>query len=80
MEHSATVHRVADIERLLSIGLTPITDNAAALAELGFTRRYPEACNGYEASVYERFVDRGFRRRNRQKRSVLVNERALLRR
>jgi hypothetical protein len=68
---STTVHTAAEIERMLSLGLSPITDNVQALTELGFERSFPQAKNGgYEASVYERFVERG-NRRNKAQRAFL---------
>ena len=77
----ATVHTSADIERMLSLGLAPITDNAEALFELGFERCFPEARRGgYEASVYERSIDQGYResvrgsRRVKAQRAFLVLE------
>jgi hypothetical protein len=68
---NTTVHTAAEIERMLSLGLSPITDNVQALAELGFERSFPQAKRGgYEASVYERFVEHG-NRRNKAQRAFL---------
>ncbi len=39
---------------MLAHGSAPITDNVEALIELGFTRSYPTAQRGYEATVWER--------------------------
>jgi len=51
---SAIVHSAAEIAALLQLGLTPITDNAEALAQLGFERAYPHLDAGYESTVWER--------------------------
>jgi hypothetical protein len=75
---NAMVHTPEQIQRLLAIGLSPITDNADALAQLGFERSYPNARSGYEATVYERSVDRGYRETDRGLRRVMVCERAYL--
>jgi hypothetical protein len=69
---SATVHDLGDIRRLLAQGLSPITDNAEALAELGFERSYPRASTGYEATVWQRSVDRGYRETSRGLRRVMA--------
>ena len=72
----ATVHTSADIERMLSLGLSPITDNAQALIELGFARSYPQAkVGGYEASIYERKIesDRHVRRPRPQRAFLIVD-------
>ncbi len=70
----ATVHTTADIERMLSLGLSPITDNAQALTELGFERCHPHAkVGGYEASIYERSTAADTRaRRARPQRAFLI--------
>ncbi len=70
----ATVHTSADIERMLSLGLSPITDNAQALMELGFERCHPQAkVGGYEASIYERpVVEERNARRPRPQRAFLI--------
>jgi len=72
----ATVHTSADIERMLSLGLSPITDNAQALSELGFERSHPNAkVGGYEASIYEReIVAERSARRPRPQRAFLIVE------
>ncbi|MGH7727827.1 MAG: hypothetical protein ACREM2_03385 [Vulcanimicrobiaceae bacterium] len=57
MLRSARVTSKEAIETLLRHGLSPITDNRAALAELGFSRAYPRASDGFEASIWERSVD-----------------------
>jgi hypothetical protein len=75
---NAMVHSPEEIQRLLSIGLSPITDNPDALYELGFQRSYPQARSGYESTVYERSVDRGYRETDRGLRRVMVCERAYL--
>jgi hypothetical protein len=75
---SATVHDLGDIRRLLAHGLSPITDNAEALCELGFVRSYPQASVGYEATVWERSIDRGYRETSHGLRRVMACERAFL--
>jgi len=75
---NATVHAPEDIRRLLSLGLAPITDNAEALEQLGFERSYPNAHGGYDATIYERSVDRGYRPTKGGLRRVMVCERAFL--
>lgn len=72
----AIVHSTADIENLLHRGLTPITDNRAALLELGFQRAYPQIVRGYDATIWERAVDAATRARDGQR--MLVRQRALL--
>ena len=57
----STVQRKEDIERMLAHGLAPITDNADALVELGFSRSYPTARSGYESTIWERSIDLGYR-------------------
>jgi hypothetical protein len=74
----ATVHTPTDIERMLKLGLAPITDNADALYELGFVRSYPQVRSGYESTVYERSVDRGTRETSQGLRRVMICERAFL--
>jgi hypothetical protein len=68
------VHTLSEIQRLLRLGLTPITDNANALAELGFERAYPQIKSGYESTIWERSIDRG--RLNYDGYRRLVRERA----
>lgn len=51
-----TVHAANEIENLLRRGLTPITDNPAALRELGFERAYPQIEHGYDSTIWERTV------------------------
>jgi hypothetical protein len=75
---NTTVHAPEEIERLLVLGLSPITDNAEALEQLGFERSYPNARAGYESTVYERSVDRGYRETSGGLRRVMVCERAFL--
>jgi len=75
---SALVHTAKDIERMLALGLSPITDNAEALATLGFERAYPRARCGYDATVYERSIDYGFRQTANGLRRVMVSQRAFL--
>ncbi len=74
----ATVHTPTEIERMLMLGLSPITDNVEALVELGFERSYPQARTGYESTVFERSVDRGVRETSQGPRRVMVCERAFL--
>lgn len=79
MERSSTVQRKEDIEAMLTHGLAPITDNVEALIELGFTRSYPTAQSGYEATVWERAVDRGYGSTCFGLRRVMVCQRAFAR-
>jgi hypothetical protein len=71
-----TVHSTVDIQNLLRRGLTPITDNRAALVELGFQRAYPQAARGYEATIWERAIDAA--KRSPDGHRVLIRQRALL--
>lgn len=74
----ATVHTSADIEKMLALGLSPITDNVDALIDLGFSQSFPSARRGgYEASIYERSVDHGYRTSARGSRRV-KSQRAFL--
>lgn len=75
---NARVHTAADIERMLKLGLSPITDNAEALMALGFERAYPNARTGYDATIYERSIDQGYRETNYGLRRVMVCQRAFL--
>jgi hypothetical protein len=70
----AIVHTLSAIEQMLRQGLTPITDNAGALAELGFERAYPQIKHGYESTIWERSIDRG--RLSYDGHRTLVRERA----
>lgn len=54
---TATVHSIEAIEALLQRGVTPKTDNRAALIALGFVRSSPYAEEGYDESLWERSVD-----------------------
>jgi hypothetical protein len=51
-----TAHGANDIENLLRRGLTPITDDAPALRELGFERAYPQSRHGYDSTIWERAI------------------------
>jgi len=51
-------HTVEEIEAMLRRGLTPQTDNLAALLELGFERASPQLDEGYESTIWERSRDR----------------------
>ena len=59
-------------------GLAPITDNGAALIDLGFSRAYPNATAGFESTVWERSLDHGYRQTGRGLRRVSVRQRAFL--
>jgi hypothetical protein len=72
----AIVHTLPAIETMLRMGLTPITDNPDALAELGFERAYPQMRTGYDSTIWERSIDVG--RRNRDGLRMLARERAFL--
>ena len=78
MNTPTTVQRKEDIEFMLAHGLAPITENVAALVELGFTRSYPAARGGYEATVWERSIDHGYRRTRDGLRRVMVRQRAFV--
>lgn len=78
MNTATTVHCSEDIERLLKLGLAPITDNVAALERLGFSRAHPAARNRYEKSMYERSIDGGVRDSRNGLRRVLIRQRAFL--
>jgi hypothetical protein len=69
-------HTSSDIQNMLRIGLAPITDNADALARLGFQRAYPQICKGYDSTIWERSVDVDWRSRNGQR--LMVRQRAFL--
>ncbi len=75
---STTIHTATEIERMLNLGLAPITDNPDALVELGFQRSYPQARAGYESTVFERSIDRGYRETANGLRRVMVCQRAFL--
>jgi len=59
---------------ILRRGLTPLTDNQDALQALGFERAYPQARKGYDATIWERTIDR----RRPDGLRVLARERAFL--
>jgi hypothetical protein len=73
---NSVVHTLSEIEHMLRRGLTPITDNSDALAELGFERAYPQIKSGYESTIWERSIDRG--RLNYYGYRFLVRERAFV--
>lgn len=73
---STIVHTSDEIRDLLRRGLTPITDNAEALIELGFVRAFPERERDFESTIWERRVDRGQRTHDGTK--VFARERAFL--
>ena len=78
MKRATTVHSSEDIERLLKLGLAPITDNVRALEQLGFVRAHPGARNQYESSIYERSIDAGTRDSRHGVRRVFIRQRAFL--
>jgi hypothetical protein len=51
------IHTSSGISDKLRRGLTPITDNAEALIELGFSRVYPQVRIGYESTIWERSIE-----------------------
>jgi hypothetical protein len=51
-------HTISAIEHMLRLGLTPITDNVDALAELGFERAHPQIKSGYESTIWVRSIER----------------------
>jgi hypothetical protein len=71
---NSVVHTLSEIERMLRLGLTPITDNAAALTELGFERVNPQIKSGYESTIWERSIERGRLKYSGDR--LLVRERA----
>jgi hypothetical protein len=74
---SAIVHTAAGIRDLLRRGVTPITDNPAALAELGFVRAYPQhERDDFESTIWERTVELGKRALDGTR--MLARERAFL--
>jgi hypothetical protein len=75
---NARVHTTAEIEQMLMLGLSPITDNADALYQLGFERAYPQARSGYDATIFERAIDQGYRQTSSGLRRVMVCQRAFL--
>lgn len=72
----ALVHTAAEITEMLRRGLTPITDNAAALVDLGFVRAYPQVRNGLESMIWERTSEVG--QRDPDGRRRFARERAFL--
>lgn len=70
----AIVHTRPAIEMMLRKGLSPITDNADALVELGFERAYPQVRSGRDSTIWERSVDLDCRTRDGLRR--FVRERA----
>jgi hypothetical protein len=75
---NARVHTTTDIEQMLKLGLSPITDNAEALVQLGFERAYPNVRTGYDSTIYERSIDQGYRETAHGLRRVMVCQRAFL--
>jgi len=67
-----------EIERFLQHGLAPITDDEAALVELGFSRAYPSATGGFDPTIWERSVDHGYHQTSGGLRRVLIRQRAFL--
>jgi hypothetical protein len=65
-----------EIENLLRRGLTPITENRAALRDLGFQRAYPQIEHGYDSTIWERAIVAP--RRSRDGLRMLVRQRAFL--
>ena len=72
---NARVHTTAEIEQMLMLGLSPITDNADALYQLGFERAYPQARTGRDATIWERTINLHCRPDGHR---VLARERAFL--
>jgi hypothetical protein len=67
-----------EIQRFLQRGLAPITDDEDALRELGFSRAHPAASGGFERSLWERSIDRGYRQTDRGLCRVMIRQRAFL--
>ena len=76
---TTTVRRKEDIETLLAHGLAPITDNLEALIELGFTPSFPGSRDRYEAAIWERSIDHGYRSTGSGLRRVMIRQRAFVR-
>jgi hypothetical protein len=76
MSVTAIVHSIEAIEALLMRGMTPKTDNEAALVALGFARSSPAAQSGHDETLWERSVDHASR--SSGGRRMLVRERAVL--
>jgi hypothetical protein len=68
-------HSAERISAMLRRGLAPLTDNREALLELGFARAYPQVTKGYDATIWERSVDRPVRQDGLRS---LARERAFL--
>jgi hypothetical protein len=68
-------HTTSDIQNMLHKGLVPITDNADALANLGFQRAYPHIRVGYDSTIWERSIDVGC---NRDGKRLMGRQRAYL--
>ncbi|GAC1303833.1 MAG: hypothetical protein NVSMB19_14170 [Vulcanimicrobiaceae bacterium] len=73
---SQIAHTVEEIEAVLRRGLTPQTDNRAALLELGFVRSSPHLAHGYESTIWERSRDHAERAASGLR--LFVRERAVL--
>jgi hypothetical protein len=69
-------HTASDIQNLLRVGLVPITDNADALARLGFQRAYPQIRKGYDSTIWERSID--IDSRSRDGKRLMARQRAYL--
>jgi hypothetical protein len=69
-------HTSSDIQNMLRIGMVPITDNADALASLGFQRAYPQIRKGYDSTIWERNID--IDRRSRDGKRLMGRQRAYL--
>jgi hypothetical protein len=79
MNTQTTVRRKEEISTLLARGLAPITDNVDALIELGFAPSFPNSANNYEAAIWERSIDHGYRSTGRGLRRVMIRQRAFVR-
>jgi hypothetical protein len=69
-------HTSSDIQNMLRIGLVPVTDNADALASLGFQPAYPQIRTGYDSTIWERSIDIEKRSRNGER--LMARQRAHL--
>ncbi len=74
MKNATTVESREEIERVLVLGLAPITNNRSALLALGFARAFPDAVSGYEPTVWERANGRpqGSKRASGRERAYLI--------
>ena len=78
MSANMTVRSQEEFAHVLRIGLSPTTDDPTMLVAFGFSRSFPNARHGYEATVWERRIDYGYRQTARGLRRVFACQRAFL--